>query len=35
MDSSRLFNLGWKPRIALREGIADAYRWFLENRAER
>jgi GDP-L-fucose synthase len=35
MDSSKLFALGWKPRIALREGIADAYRWFLENRAER
>jgi GDP-L-fucose synthase len=31
MDSSKLFALGWKPRIALREGIADAYRWFLEN----
>ena len=35
MDSSKLFALGWKPRIALRNGIADAYRWFLENRAER
>ena len=35
MDSSKLFALGWKPRIALRDGIADAYRWFLENRAER
>ena len=33
MDSSRLFNLGWKPRIPLREGIADAYAWFLANRA--
>ena len=31
MDSSKLFALGWKPRIALRDGIADAYRWFLEN----
>jgi GDP-L-fucose synthase len=35
MDSSKLFALGWKPRIALRDGITDAYRWFLENRAER
>jgi GDP-L-fucose synthase len=35
MDSSKLFALGWKPRIALRNGIADAYRWFLDNRAER
>ena len=33
MDSSRLFSLGWKPRIPLREGIADAYAWFLANRA--
>ncbi len=29
MDSSRLFALGWKPKIPLREGIADAYTWFL------
>ena len=29
MDSSRLFSLGWKPKIPLREGIADAYTWFL------
>ncbi|MFM8365275.1 MAG: GDP-L-fucose synthase family protein, partial [Verrucomicrobiota bacterium] len=33
MDSSRLFSLGWKPRIPLRDGIADAYAWFLKNRA--
>jgi GDP-L-fucose synthase len=33
MDSSRLFSLGWKPRIPLREGIADAYAWFLAHRA--
>ncbi|MFZ9964890.1 MAG: GDP-L-fucose synthase family protein [Terrimicrobiaceae bacterium] len=31
MDSSRLFALGWKPRIPLRTGIADAYAWFLAN----
>lgn len=31
MDSSRLFGTGWKPKFTLREGIADAYRWFLEN----
>ena len=29
MDSSRLFHLGWKPKIPLREGIAQAYAWFL------
>lgn len=31
MDSSRLFSLGWKPKISLREGIAHAHTWFLEN----
>lgn len=25
MDSRRLFELGWRPQVALREGIADAY----------
>jgi len=25
MDSSRLFQLGWRPQIALRDGIASAY----------
>jgi GDP-L-fucose synthase len=28
MDNSRLFALGWKPFISLRDGIADAYRDF-------
>jgi len=31
MDSSKLFSLGWKPKIPLREGIAHAHAWFLEN----
>ena len=31
LDSSRILNLGWKPRWQLREGIADAYQWFLGN----
>jgi GDP-L-fucose synthase len=35
MDSSRLFALGWKPRIPLREGIAQAHAWFLENQNAR
>ncbi len=30
MDGSRLAGLGWSPRIALEEGIAGAYRAFLE-----
>jgi GDP-L-fucose synthase len=31
MDSSRLLALGWAPRIALRNGLADAYRHFIES----
>ena len=30
MDSSRLFAAGWKPSVALEEGIALAYRDFLQ-----
>jgi GDP-L-fucose synthase len=33
MDSSRIAALGWKPRIALQDGIAATYRWYLENKA--
>ena len=33
LDSSKLVALGWRRRIALPEGLADAYRWFLEHRA--
>jgi GDP-L-fucose synthase len=29
MDGTKLKALGWRPRIGLREGIADAYRAFL------
>ena len=29
LDSSRLKAMGWRPRIGLREGLADAYRDFL------
>jgi GDP-L-fucose synthase len=31
LDPSRLAALGWRPRIALAAGLADAYRWFLDN----
>jgi GDP-L-fucose synthase len=34
LDISKIKALGWSPRIPLREGIADAYRWFRENRQE-
>jgi GDP-L-fucose synthase len=33
LDVTRLSALGWRPRIGLREGLADAYRWFLEHAA--
>lgn len=32
MDASKLRDLGWTPRIGLREGIESTYRWYLENR---
>ena len=35
LDTSRLSAMGWRPRIKLREGLADAYRWFVDNAAER
>ncbi len=31
LDVSKLFKLGWKPRISLEEGIKKEYEWFLEN----
>jgi GDP-L-fucose synthase len=33
LDVSRLHALGWRHRIALREGIVSTYRWFLEHPA--
>jgi len=34
LDSSRLFALGWKPKIGLREGIERAYQEFLSFNTE-
>jgi GDP-L-fucose synthase len=31
LDVSRITALGWKPEIALRDGIAATYSWFVEN----
>ena len=33
LDSSRLNTMGWSPKRQLRDGIADAYAWFVENSA--
>jgi GDP-L-fucose synthase len=30
LDVSRMTALGWRPRIALKDGIASSYRWFVE-----
>lgn len=30
LDTTRLNDLGWRPRIGLREGIAQTYAWFVE-----
>jgi GDP-L-fucose synthase len=32
LDVSRLTALGWRPRIALEEGIASTYRWYCAHR---
>jgi len=34
MEVSRIRALGWKPRIALTEGIRSAYAWYLAHSAE-
>jgi GDP-L-fucose synthase len=33
LDVTRLHALGWRHRIALREGVVSTYRWFLEHPA--
>jgi GDP-L-fucose synthase len=30
LDTSRLEALGWRPKVPLEEGLADAYRWYRE-----
>ena len=32
LDMEKLFALGWRPKIPLREGIRDAYHWFLSDK---
>ena len=31
LDSSKIRNLGWKPKIKLETGIDNLYDWFLNN----
>jgi GDP-L-fucose synthase len=30
LDSSRIFQLGWRPQISLPDGLAQTYRWFVK-----
>jgi GDP-L-fucose synthase len=34
LDTGRLRGLGWGPRISLEGGVAETYRWFMQNAAE-
>ncbi|KAE9591954.1 putative GDP-L-fucose synthase [Lupinus albus] len=31
MDSSKLAGLGWTPKISLKDGLVDTYKWYSEN----
>ncbi|KXG78331.1 GDP-L-fucose synthase [Fervidicola ferrireducens] len=31
LDVSKIFNLGWRPRIRLEDGIRSTYEWFVRN----
>lgn len=31
LDVTKLFETGWRPKMQLRDGIAQAYKWFVEN----
>jgi GDP-L-fucose synthase len=31
MDSSRIFAMGWQPDYSLRDGLQDAYAWYVKN----
>jgi GDP-L-fucose synthase len=33
LDVSMLDGIGWRPQIGLRDGLVDAYRWFVDNAA--
>jgi GDP-L-fucose synthase len=35
LDVGLMNGFGWRPKIALREGLGDAYQWFVANAADR
>jgi GDP-L-fucose synthase len=34
LDTERLTKLGWQPKVSLKDGIAQTYRWFVEHAAD-
>jgi GDP-L-fucose synthase len=32
MDSSRIINMGWKPKVDLKTGLYNTYQWYLNNK---
>ncbi|URE46075.1 hypothetical protein MUK42_13816 [Musa troglodytarum] len=30
VDRSKLTAVGWRPKVSLREGLAESYKWYLE-----
>jgi GDP-L-fucose synthase len=34
LDTERLSKLGWQPKISLKDGLAQTYRWFTEHAAD-
>ncbi|SKB65943.1 GDP-L-fucose synthase [Lachnospiraceae bacterium] len=32
LNTEKIFSLGWKPSMNLRESVENAYRWFIDNR---
>lgn len=31
MDSSKIQGIGWKPKVPLKEGLVETYKWYVEN----
>ena len=32
LDSSKIKNLGWKPKVSIEEGLKLTFEWFLKNK---